>query len=59
MDDSATKTILKAGNTSSESSEQAAVVRQVLRASRCLNSDASSRAVLWLSFEHQQYTFTT
>lgn len=51
MDDSA---ILKAGNTPSESSEEA-VVRKVLRAS----SDASSRAVLWLSFKHQQHTFTT
>lgn len=25
----------------------------------CLSSDASTRAVLWLSFKHQQYTFTT
>lgn len=58
MDDSATKTILKAGKSSSESSEQAAVVRKVLRASRCLSRDASNRAVLWVSFKHQHYTFT-
>lgn len=52
-DDSATKTISKAGNIPSESSEEAAVVRKVLRAPRCLSSGASTRAVLWLSFKHQ------
>lgn len=53
VDDSATKAILKAGNTPSESFQEAAVIRKMLRTSRCLSSDASSRPVLWLSFKHQ------